>query len=58
MSVALADRQAVLTAAAVNGVKDYTPLDVDEQVAHWETWLSHDPGEDDRAIGELMMGVA
>jgi hypothetical protein len=41
--VALADRQAQLTAALTLQAENYTPIDVDERVAAWEAWLVHDP---------------
>jgi hypothetical protein len=41
--VALADRQAQLTAAMFLQAEDYTPIDVEEQVSAWEGWLVHDP---------------
>jgi len=41
--LAVADRQALLTAAAINGAKDYTPVDVGERVEEWRAWLASDP---------------
>jgi hypothetical protein len=61
--LAVADRQALLTAAAVNGAQEYTPLDITERLDEWEAWLAHDPGDtqearDERRIRELMGEVA
>ena len=41
--LAIADRQALLTAAAINGAQDYTPVDVGERVEAWRAWLASDP---------------
>jgi hypothetical protein len=41
--LAIADRTALLTAAAVNGAENYTPVDVGERVESWRAWLVTDP---------------
>jgi hypothetical protein len=48
--LAIADRQALLTAAAINGAQDYTPVDVGERVDTWRAWLASDPNA--QAAGE------
>jgi hypothetical protein len=48
--LAIADRQALLTAAAINGAQDYTPIDVGERVEAWRVWLASDPAE--QPVGE------
>jgi hypothetical protein len=39
-----------LTAAAINGAQDYTPIDVGERVEAWRVWLASDPAE--QPVGE------
>ena len=41
--LAIADRTALLTAAAINQVENYTPVDVGERVESWRAWLATDP---------------
>jgi hypothetical protein len=40
--LAIADRTALLTAAAVNGRENYTPVDVGERISQWREWLASD----------------
>ena len=59
--VALADRTALLTAAAVNGAADYTPVDVDGRLAEFDAWLCSEPGGEsavDARVRELLEEVA
>lgn len=42
---ALADRQALLTAAAMRGLENYQPLSVDEAIADFDEWLNSDPAD-------------
>jgi len=59
--VALADRAALLTAAAVNEAKEYEPVDVDARLAEFDAWLCAEPGGEsavDARIRELLEEVA
>ena len=58
--VALADRAALLTAAAVNGAKEYEPVDVDARLAEFDAWLCAEPSVsvDDVRARQLMEEVA
>lgn len=42
---ALGDRQALLTAAALNGAEEYTPVNPEAAVSGWEAWLAQDPND-------------
>jgi hypothetical protein len=43
--VAVADRQAGMTAAVMARDENYTPLDVFARLEEWEAWLAADPSE-------------
>jgi hypothetical protein len=45
----MADRAALLTAAATRGTADYEPLNVAEHLEAWDKWLSTDPTTTDEA---------
>lgn len=49
----LADRQAVMTAAAMSGMKDYTPLDVEGQLEAFCEYLVGDPTQPRSTVDEL-----
>lgn len=47
---ALADRQALLTAAAIRDDTDYQPLSLDAAVDAFDAWLISDPAQSPEAI--------
>jgi hypothetical protein len=42
--IAVADRQAGLTAAVMARDESYTPVDVFARLEEWEAWLASEPG--------------
>jgi hypothetical protein len=57
----LADRQALMTAAAVNGAENFEPLDVEERLDAFRTYLNSDPTAEDPAevlVREMLEEVA